>query len=259
MKIGYVQTLPEFGQKEQNFKEVNRLLSGVSADLVVLPELFATGYTITSKDEARALSEKKNGETALFLEKISVLTGAVIVGGFVEKDDDHIYNSAMMVYRGQLIGMYRKIHLFNKEKRWFSPGDRPPEVYTVNGWKIGMMICFDWIFPEISRALALKGAQIIAHPSNLVMPHCQKAMVTRCIENRVFAVTSNRIGEEKRGEDHFRFTGGSQVTSCDGEILCSAPERETHAGFVIIDQVLSENKMINAYNDVLLDRRPELY
>ena len=122
-----------------------------------------------------------------------------------------------------------------------------------------MMICFDWIFPEVSRVLALNGAQIIAHPANLVMPYCQQAMITRCIENRIFAVTANRIGVEKRGEDEFRFTGGSQITSYNGDMLSWASKDNSCTDFVEVDLSLADNKKINLFNDVLTDRRSDFY
>ncbi|MHA1194181.1 MAG: nitrilase-related carbon-nitrogen hydrolase [Promethearchaeota archaeon] len=197
MKIGYVQTHPLFGSKETNFAQVNGLLKGVKADLLVLPELFSTGYTFVTKTEAQSLSEEFDGSTFQFLKEQSQKTGAVLIGGFAEKDGDKIYNSAMIVYKNKILGIYRKIHLYYKEKEWFSPGDKTPEVFKVNGVNIGVMICFDWFFPETTRTLALQGADIIAHPSNLVLPYCQKAMETRCLVNRVYAITSNRIGENK--------------------------------------------------------------
>jgi len=261
MKIGYVQTSPEFGEKNKNFKEIADLLTGIRADLIVLPELFATGYAFVSREEIVFMAEEKGpgGETYNFLKSLSDKTGAVLTGGYIEKENGNFYNASMMVYHDEIIGIYRKIHLFNKEKLWFTPGNDPPEVYSIHGIRIGMMICFDWIFPEACRSLALKGVQVIAHPSNLVMPYCQKAMVTRCIENRVFAVTANRIGEERRGEDHFVFTGRSQITSFNGEVLSSAPADQTFTGFAEIEVDQSNNKKINEYNDLLDDRRPELY
>src|SRR3989338_5307897 len=198
MKIGYVQNSPVFGEKEKNFNQIRKLLGHTKADLIVLPELFAVGYAFTSKKEVKDLAETTNEETADFLKELSFKTGAVIVAGFIEKEDGKIYNATMMVYKNKVTGTYRKIHLFNKEKFWFTPGNKKLQVRNIKGMKIGMMICFDWLFPEVSRTLALNGAQIIAHPSNLVMLHCQKAMVTRCLENRIFALTANRIGREKR-------------------------------------------------------------
>ena len=259
MKVGYIQNSPLFGEKEKNFNQVRKLIGDIKADLLVLPELFATGYTFTSKEEVKNLAETNAEETANFLKEISTRTGAVVVAGFIEKDGGKNYNSSIMVYKNKVIDTYRKIHLFNKEKLWFSPGNKKLSVHNINGMKIGMMVCFDWIFPEVSRTLALSGAQILAHPANLVLPHCQKAMVTRCIENRVFSVTANRIGNEKRGKDDFTFTGQSQITSFDGKILSSAPENKISIDVVEIDITKANNKMITEYNDVLKDRRGEFY
>jgi len=259
MKIGYVQNAPLFGEKDQNLEAVDSLLSGVNAGLIVLPELFATGYNFVSVEEVAGLSEDAGGETARFLCRKSLETGAVIVAGFVERDGDCYYNASMMVNAGAVVGIYRKLHLFNREKLFFTPGDYPLTVYQVNGCRIGMMICFDWIFPEVGRALALKGAQVIAHPSNLVLPYCQQAMTTRCIENRIFAVTANRVGVENRGGDEFRYTGRSQITSCRGEVLSSAPEDTSFVDFREVDPELADNKMINPCNNVLADRRPGFY
>ena len=194
MKVGYIQTSPIFGEKGQNFQEIEKLITNLKADLIVLPELFATGYTFISKEEVISLAEDLNGETAQFLIKIAQMTGAIVVGGFIEKEEEKIYNSAMIVSSKGVIGSYRKIHLYFKEKLWFSPGDKPLKIYDINRVKIGIMICFDWIFPETARTLALLGADIIAHPTNLVLPYCQNAMVIRCLENRVFAITATRIG-----------------------------------------------------------------
>jgi predicted amidohydrolase len=259
MIIGYIQNSPRFGEKEANFQEIASLATGLKADLLVLPELFATGYTFTSKEEAGELAETLEGLTTGFLKRLSADTGAVVVAGLIERANDQIYNSAVMVFGDEVISTYRKIHLFNREKIWFSPGNLPLEVKTVNGMKVGMMICFDWIFPEVARTLVLKGAQIIAHPSNLVMPYCQNSMITRCLENRVFAVTANRIGSEIRGEDHFVFTGRSQITCVTGSILSSGPVNETCAKIVDIDIHHADNKLINPYNNLLLDRREDFY
>jgi len=259
VKVGYIQTSPVFGEKQRNFQQVFDLIDTIRADLLVLPELFATGYAFISKDEVAALSEKRDMETARFLKQLSFQTGAVIVAGFIEKEKDNFYNAAMMVGNDRLIGIYRKIHLFFEEKRWFVPGDRPFEVYNVNNARIGMMICFDWIYPEACRTLAINGAQIIAHPSNLVLPWCQSAMQTRCLENRVFAVTANRTGREQRGNNDFNFTGGSQITAVNGSIISTAPTDIPHVDVIELDPSTADNKMINSFNDLLNDRRTEFY
>jgi len=259
MKIGYVQTSPIFGELTQNFEQVKNLLSNSKADLIVLPELFATGYTFISKEEAESLAENTKGKTAEFLMSIAEKTGAVVVGGFIEKDRNKIFNSSMIVSDSEVFGTYRKLHLYYKEKLWFSPGNKPIEIYEVKDTKVGIMICFDWFFPETIRTLTLLGADIIAHPANLVLPYCQRAMITRCLINRVFAVTSNRIGNETRGEDNFTFTGGSQITSFNGDVLSSAPMDKIFIDFVEIDVNQARDKNLNKYNNIIKDRRTELY
>jgi predicted amidohydrolase len=165
----------------------------------------------------------------------------------------------MIVSDNEVLGTYRKLHLYYKEKLWFSQGNKPLETYDAKNTKVGIMICFDWFFPETIRSLALLGADIIAHPANLVLPYCQNAMITRCLINRVFAVTSNRIGNEVRGEDNFTFTGGSQITSYKGEVLSSAPKEKPFVDFVEIDVKQARDKNLNKYNNVFSDRRTEFY
>ena len=119
MKIGYVQNDPVFGDKEQNFKQVKGLLSNKKADLIVLPELFATGYAFQSNEEANNLAEGLESDTKNFLTEISESTGSTIIAGFAEKEGNSLYNSSMMVKGNEIIGVYRKIHLYYKEKLWF--------------------------------------------------------------------------------------------------------------------------------------------
>ncbi len=259
MRIGFLQTSPVFGDKQANFQSAKELAQGLKADLLVLPELFATGYAFTSANEAAGLAEPADGPTSAFLRELSATTGAVIVAGFAEKEGGEVYNSAVVVYDGRVVDTYRKLHLFNREKLWFSPGNKPLQVHEIKGMRIGVMICFDWIFPEVMRTLTINGAQIIAHPSNLVMPYCQNAMVTRCLENRVFAVTANRTGRETRGEDDFPFTGKSQITGITGDILATGHGELPYAATVEIDVRLSDNKSINPFNNLLSDRRKEYY
>ena len=259
MKVGYIQSSPVFGEKEKNFAQIDSLTKNIKADLIVLPELFTTGYTFITKEEAQNMAEFKDGKTAKFLKRISNKTGAIVVGGFIEEEDKEIYNSSMIVFKNRIIGTYRKIHLYYKEKIWFSPGNKDLEIYDVNDIKIGIIICFDWIFPETIRTLALLGADIIAHPANLVLPYCQKAMITRCLENHVFAITANRIGQEIRGDDNFNFTGASQITACKGEILSSAPNDNIFTDFVEIDVKEARNKKLNEFNNILQDRRNQFY
>jgi predicted amidohydrolase len=259
MIIGYIQSDPEFGEKEKNFDQIERLIADSKADLVVLPELFATGYAFNSREEALLLAEPVKGDTARFLKIMARRIDGIVVAGFIEKEGEFIYNSSMIVSKEGVLGTYRKIHLYYKEKLWFTPGDNPLKVFEVNDARIGIMICFDWIFPETARTLALRGADIIAHPANLVLPYCQDAMVTRCLENRIYAITANRIGRERRGSDDFKFTGCSQVTSPDGERMLKAPSDVIDVKLIKIDVNLARNKRLNDYNNLFEDRRSSFY
>ena len=122
------------------------------------------------------------------------------------------------------------------------------------------MVCFDWFYPEAARTLALKGADIICHPSNLVLPHCPEAMVTRCLENHVFSITANRIGSERRGgKKKLTYIGKSEVVGPRGRVLHRAPEKREKLAIVEIDPAEARDKSLNPYNDLLKDRRTALY
>ncbi|MBI3586564.1 MAG: acyltransferase, partial [Ignavibacteriales bacterium] len=170
-----------------------------------------------------------------------------------------IFNSAALVGPSGLIGVYRKIHLFDREHLFFTPGDLGFPVFDLPFGKIGIMICFDWIYPESARSLVLKGAQLIAHPSNLVLPHCPDAMVTRCLENRIFAATANRVGNENRGGFDLRFIGTSEIVSPRGEILKRLSTEKPEVGVSDIDLGLASDKKINTFNDLLGGRRTDQY
>ncbi|MCP3978004.1 MAG: acyltransferase, partial [bacterium] len=118
---------------------------------------------------------------------------------------------------------------------------------------------FDWAFPETARTLALRGADVVCHPSNLVLDHCQRVMLARSLENSVYSVTANRIGEERREHGSLRFTGQSQIVGPRGELLHAAgPDRE-ELQVAEIDLSLARNKKLTPRNHLVRDRRPEFY
>src|SRR4030066_2138893 len=261
MKAGFYQFAPAFGKKDENIKKVLSVLSDTEADLIVLPEFFATGYQFISKDEVAELSEPvPEGYTTKFLSELSHQKGLYIVAGLPEKDGDRFFNSAVFIGPDGFVGVYRKTHLFFEEKLFFSPGDTGFRVWDTEIGRVGIMICFDWFFPESMRVLALMGADIIAHPANLVLPYCPAAMPVRCLENRVYAITANRIGEENRKEGpSLRFIGKSLIASPEGEVLVKAPENEEVLMVADINPELARNKSLTALNNVFNDRRPEMY
>ncbi|MCK5141822.1 MAG: acyltransferase, partial [Candidatus Heimdallarchaeota archaeon] len=169
------------------------------------------------------------------------------------------YNSSVLIGPDGFIGKYQKIHLFDREKLFFQPGNGPLISYEAKGMKIGMLVCFDWIFPEATRVLALEGIDILAHSANLVLPYSQTAMLARSIENRIFTITSNRIGTEKNGGIELSFTGQSQITSPKMELLASTGVDTEEIKIVEIDIELARNKWLNERNNVLLDRRSTMY
>ena len=260
MKVGFIQFTPVFGQIEANLAKAAALLQKVDAELVVLPELFSTGYLFTSQTEASRLAEEiPSGRTTAALAAIARQRQIHIVAGICEREGEQLFNTAVLLAPDGYVGRYRKIHLYQEEKRWFQPGDEGFKVFDIGLCRLGLMICFDWFFPEAARVLALQGAQVICHSANLVLPFCQAGMVTRCLENRIFAVTANRTGAEKRGGKELLFTGKSQITGPQGQILYSAGHAAEEVGSVEIDLREADDKHLNSYNNLLLDRQIAFY
>jgi predicted amidohydrolase len=260
MKAAFIQFDPVFGEIEVNIKKALGLVERTGAQIIVLPELFNTGYLIVSKDEAFDLSEPiPGGKTTEALSAAAREKNAHIVAGLIERENDNLFNSAVVLSPSGYLGKYRKIHLFSEEKLWFQPGDLGFKVFDIGICKIGVMVCFDWFFPESMRTLALKGADLICHSANLVLPFCQDAMITRCLENRVFAITANRTGVENRKGKTLHYTGKSQITGPDAKILYQAGAETEEIGIAEIDVNLSRDKNLNLYNHILFDRRENFY
>lgn len=259
-KCGFFQYRPVFGKPHQNLEFVLKELKKVKADLLVLPELAFTGYYFKDRAELFELAEDiKNSTTVQRLTELCSQNLFYIATGFAEKDGNHVYNSAILIGPDGVISKYRKLHLFNNEKEWFDPGNLPLSVSDIKGVKVGLMICFDWIFPEVSRTLALKGAQIIAHPSNLVLSYCQQTMLSRSLENSVFSITANRFGADKRPFGEIKFTGKSQVVNPRGNIIYRAASQRNSLYVCEIDPEAAKDKKITEKNHIFNDRRPEFY
>ncbi|MFB3908025.1 MAG: nitrilase-related carbon-nitrogen hydrolase [Candidatus Eisenbacteria bacterium] len=261
MRVGVVQIQPVFGDAEANVRLVKEAIGQRRADLWVLPELFSTGYLFGNRETLERLAEPvPQGPTARALIDLAGRLDAAFVAGIAERaPSGRIYNASIAVDATGIRGIYRKVHLFDREVLWFDSGDLPFSVVDLRGARVGMMICFDWIYPEAARTLTLLGAQVIAHPSNLVLPFCQSAMVTRALENRVFTVTTNRIGAEERGGVRLEFTGGSRIVGPRGAVLADAPGAEPAAIAVDIDPAEADEKHATPRNHLLLGRRPDFY
>ena len=265
MNAGYLQFNPEFGNPNANISKIEELASPKDFDLLVLPELANSGYLFASNDELEELSDEISaGKFCKALQNIARSKNAYIVSGICEKAGNDFYNSSILVYPNGEIKTYRKVHLFLDEKKWFKPGDLGLNVYDITSprfgtVKIGMMICFDWIFPEAARTLALKGAQIICHPSNLVLQYCQQAMFARALENHIYTITANRTGKDVNGGKELSFTGASVIVDPKGTYLHKGSDNNEECVIIEIDPSSALDKNITARNNIFDDRREEFY
>ncbi len=260
MRAGFFQFSPVFGEPEANLKKITAALMKSDADLAVLPELALTGYLFTEKKEVSLLAETIPGPSAEKLAETAVKKNMTIVTGFAERSGETIYNSALLVTPEGDFRIYRKNHLFHEEKLFFTPGDLGFPVFSVKGVKIGLLVCFDHLFPEAARTLALQGAQIICHPSNLVL--AGKAQITtrsRSIENRVFWILANRFGTETRGDKTLSYSGCSQITDPDGRIMVQAGGEEEGFYTADINPELAKDKSVTPLCDLFQDRRTDIY
>jgi 5-aminopentanamidase len=236
------------------------------ASVVVLPELISSGYVFESQAEAAGCAERADGVTIGLWARLAADHGIVIVGGFCEADNDDVYNSAALVDRSGLRSVYRKAHLWDNERRWFSVGCAEPPVVDTEFGRISMMICYDLEFPEWVRLPALDGAQLLCAPTN--WPDSPRPTGERPAEvvrvqadaavNRMFIAACDRAGEE-RGVS---WVGGSVIVDADGWPLAAA----FRASGAVSETIYAEcdlrdalNKTIGASNNVQTDRRPQLY
>jgi len=260
VKAGYYQFSPEFGKPSQNLERICTALSGVEADIMVLPELAFTGYYFEDRHELQSVAENvSESSTVRSLSHLCQENGVYLVTGFAERERDNLYNSALLIGPDGVIHTYRKVHLFNTEKEYFDPGNTPLDTVEIRGARVGLMICFDWVFPEVARTLALGGADLLCHPSNLVLNYCQEAMRTRCLENAVFSVTANRTGTEIRPRGKLTFTGQSQIIGPKGDVIARSDSEREELVFHEIDINAARNKFFTDKNDLFNDRRPEYY
>jgi predicted amidohydrolase len=261
MKVGFYQFAPQFGQIQENLESILQAIEAFKGDLLVFPELALSGYQFLSREEAWELAEDiPSGNTLQQLEQAIQGRALYVVVGLAEREQGSVYNSAVLIGPKGYVGTYRKTHLFFEETLWFTPGNTGFQVWDIGQAKVGILVCFDWFYPEAARTLTLMGADILCHPSNLVLPYCPDAMVTRCIENHVFSITANRVGREQRGDKTaLSFIGLSEIVAPDGHIIHRASDHEPELFTYDIDVTQARDKRINPYNDLLKDRQPQWY
>jgi predicted amidohydrolase len=235
------------------------------ARVVVLPELVTSGYVFESAEEARACAEPAGGPALRGWSEEAAARDAVVVGGFCELGEEGLlYNSAAVVDASGVLAVYRKIHLWDREQLFFQPGSDPAPVVETGLGRIGVGVCYDLNFPEVARGHALAAADLVALPANF--PFSPRPEGERPIEvtnamatahlNHVFVAVCDRCGPERGVE----WVGGSVVCDEYGWLLAGPPPG-FGPGLVVADCDLSRarDKTWNERNDVLGDRRPELY
>jgi predicted amidohydrolase len=265
MHVAVAQMQPRLGENERNLEAgLARFDEAVvaGAELLVLPECAIPGYMFDSLEEAMPFAEEIPGPTTEALEAACRHLGAHVVCGLLEREGDLLYNAAVLVGPDGLIGSYRKTHLpFLGVDRFTTPGDELSVFDTPLG-RIGLEICYDLRFPEVTRTLALRGADLVAHPTNFPMAakvQTELVTVARAAENRIYLLTANRVGKERRGE----FCGWSQIVDPFGKRLAEADETEEKLLVAEIDVEKARDKdyVISGEYELYLfgDRRPELY
>jgi predicted amidohydrolase len=258
--LGFYQFSPKRGEPGWNRARLESALRSTPLDLLVCPELATTGYLYLDREELLRVAEPvPDGPTCAALSAACRDMRASIVFGIAERAKDGLFNSAVLLTPDGASVCYRKAHLFDTEILVFDRAGRTPRVSEAARARVGLMVCFDWRFPEMARALALEGADVIAHPSNLVHPYCQDAMITRSIENRVYTVTASRTGTETVGDMTVSFTGRSQIVSPKGERLVQADGAEECVKTARVELGLARDKRVTARNDLFRDRRPDIY
>lgn len=232
------------------------------ADVVVLPELATSGYMFESPEEAAALAICVDHEILAEWAAEAAAADIVLVGGFCELgDDDRIYNSAAVFDAAGLRAVYRKLHLWDREKLVFTAGATAPPVLDTRVGRLAVIICYDLEFPELTRSLALAGTQLLVVPTNWPLvprpdgerpPEALIAMATARV-NRMAIACADRVGNE-RGQ---AWTGGTTIVGVDG---WTAAESRV-PGLVLADLDLEPalDKRLSDHADALGDRRPELY
>jgi len=267
--IAAVQLGPVLGDLDANRAAAAQAIEDAAAhgaSLIVLPELCDTGYVFTSADEARGLaSPAASHPTLRQWQKLATVADCAVVGGFCELGEDGLlYNSAALVDGSGTRAVYRKTHLWDREKLVFTPGSDGPPVVSLPFGRVAVMICYDLEFPEWTRLAALDGADLIAAPVNWPAAPCpageRPAEVVKvqaaASVNGVYVVVADRCRTE-RGVD---WISGSLIAGPDGYPLAGPVLADRPAVLTAdCDLPATRDKRITEHNDLFGDRRPDLY
>jgi len=262
LTLAVVQFTPRFGEKQKNLSRMRQLVEDTTADIIVFPELCTTGYFFLSREEVAKTAETVSGQSSAFFQDMARNKNAVVVAGFAERQQKSLYNACMVIVpEVKTPFVYRKTHLFYKEKTCFDPGDTGFLVVAdkKRDVRIGPMICYDWRFPESARILTLLGADLIVCPANLITEAWRRVMPARAIENHVYLAVANRAGREKRKGEELHFKGNSAIYDLSGRAIKKAGQEKDEVLLAKIYPSKTRDKSFNPINDVLADRQPRHY
>jgi len=260
MKLAALQYSPKHREVEHNISAIVSRIYSTDANVIVFPELATSGYFFF--DTASARPYARHAEDLQDIIAAAKTTQRTVVCGFLEgRKRGPLYNSALIALSDGATMVYRKTHRFYREVDVFAPGDTGFFVIDLPDvdCRLGTMICYDWRFPESARTLALKGADVIACPSNLVTHIWRTAMPVRALENKVWLAVANRCGEETVSDETVRFNGDSVIYTPAGNVAASCGPTEDGTIIVDADPVMTRDKHFNTYNDIFADRRPDMY
>ena len=256
LSICLAQLRCELANKEMNLLRILQAMDEASrqqADYVLFPELFLTGYLM--EDRIHRLAEPEDGPSILQIRRQAKRCRVGAIVGFPERDGDLVYNCALFIGKdGQIVGKYRKVHLYHKEKEWFAPGENLP-VFDLPEGRVGLMITYDMEFPETARLLALKEAGLLLVLAANMVPyqHYQDIFLhARALENHVYLAAANMVGLDNENI----FFGESQVVHPSGVSLYKAGNNE---GVPVIALNLAESNPERELLDYLRNRRTRVY
>ncbi len=257
LTISLAQMNVALGDVNKNYTNVEKLIIEAArrgSQLVVLPELWSTGYAL---ENAKDLANVLNSGTFNQLAALATQYKISIVGSILEKRGLEVANSAaFFAPNGRMMGVYRKIHLFRlmDEDKWLQPGSAPLSMDLPWG-NTGIAICYDLRFPELFRHYAVEGAKVVIIPAEWPIQrveHWRALLVARAIENQCYMVACNAVGET--GETFFG--GHSMIVDPWGKIIIEGGE----SPMLLTAQVEMDTvEEVRSKIPVFEDRRPDLY
>lgn len=258
MKVWFLQLDSKIGKISNNLSKLEQYLQKNKADLFVLPELFTTGYMFKDKEELKKYCENiPNWPTTNKLISLCKKYDMYLLVWLAEIQNGKLFDTTILVWPNGFIWKNQKKHLFYKENLIFDKWENAYVVYKTPIWNIGLMVCFDFMFPEVYRALALQWADILCITCCLKTPAYKVMTMARAwaLQNWVYTLTVNRVGKE-RG---VKFTGSSEIVWPRMEILAKWKKDEEDCKIVSIDINRAKDKGYNEYNNLLEDRRTNFY